>query len=126
MDQHHPEDPTVNVFNIVAITLAGLVVFALSATAGIWVITAIFSLIGALLRVPFSREARADLAALRFLRHPFFMFGPRAPTTKMRDLALRVAQERGVTLPLTTLRSFYRTRRFLNEHSRDWLPPRGW
>lgn len=54
------------------------------------------------------------------------VFGPRAPTAKMEALARRVAQERGVALPLTSLRSFYRTRRFLNEHSRDWLPPRGW
>ncbi|MGK8203214.1 hypothetical protein ACRS8P_27605 [Burkholderia cenocepacia] len=55
-----------------------------------------------------------------------FLFGARAPTPKMEALARRVAQERGVTLPPTTLRSFYRTRRFLNQHSRDWLPPRRW
>ncbi|MBB2981394.1 MULTISPECIES: hypothetical protein [Burkholderiaceae] len=52
-----------------------------------------------------------------------FLFRPRAPPPKMEALARRVAQERGVALPLTTLRSFYRTRRFLNQHSRDWFPP---
>ncbi|HDR8943181.1 TPA: hypothetical protein QDB15_000109 [Burkholderia vietnamiensis] len=111
---------------IVLALIAGAIGVSFLFLAWVWIMTAIFGLVRALLRAPFSHEARADLVALRFLRHPFFIFGPRAPTAKMRDLALRVAQERGIALPLTTLRSFYRTRRFLNEHSRDWLPPRGW
>ncbi|PQV53338.1 hypothetical protein [Paraburkholderia sp. BL21I4N1] len=111
---------------IVLALIAGAIGVSFLFLAWVWVMTAIFGLVRALLRAPFSHEARADLAALRFLRHPFFLFGPRRPTTRMAELAQRVARERGVTLPLTTLRSFYRTRRFLNEHSRDWLPPRGW
>ncbi|WP_416268327.1 hypothetical protein SD235_11835 [Burkholderia cepacia] len=111
---------------IVLALIAGAIGVSFLFQAWVWIMTAIFGLVRALLRTPFSREARADLVALRFLRHRFFIFGPRPPTAKMRDLALRVAQEREVALPLTTLRSFRRTRRFLNEYSRDWLPPRGW
>lgn len=111
---------------IVLALIAGAIGVSFLFLAWVWIMTAIFGLVRALLRAPFSHEARADLAALQFLRHPFFLFGPRRPTTRMVELAQRVARERGVTLPLTTLRSFYRTRRFLNEHSRDWLPPGGW
>lgn len=114
------------VLEIALALVIGAIALSFGFVAFVWLATAIVGLARTLLHAPFSRDARADLLALRFLRHPFFIFGLRAPTAKMRDLALRVAQERGVALPLTTLRSFHRTRRFLNEHSRDWLPPRGW
>jgi hypothetical protein len=39
-------------------------------------------------------------------RHP----GRGTPTARMQALARQVAQERGLVLPATTLRSFYRTR----------------
>lgn len=112
--------------DLIAIVIGGLIAVFFLFLAWVWTMTAIVGLVRTLLHAPFSREARADLATRQFLRHPFFIFGPRAPTPKMKALARRVAQERGVTLPLTTLGSFYRTRRFLNQHSRDWLPPRRW
>ncbi|HDR9033397.1 TPA: hypothetical protein QDB07_000846 [Burkholderia vietnamiensis] len=62
------------------------------------------------------------LALIHLLIH--LIYGPRPPTEKMVILARRVAFERGVELPSDVLRSFHKTRRFLNRYSRDWLPQR--
>lgn len=106
---------------------AGIAGLFLSWFAFAWVVRAIVGLIYALVRAPFSAAARADLMALRFLRHPFFIIlGGHAPTGRMQDLARQVARERGIELPPATLRSFGQTRQFLNDHSRAWLPPSRW
>ncbi|NTX44836.1 hypothetical protein HT749_15625 [Burkholderia cepacia] len=114
------------VLEIAHALVTGAIALSFGFVAFVWLATAIVGLVRALLRAPFSREARADLLALQFLRHPLLAFGPRQPTARMRELALRVAQERGIPLPKATLCSFHRTRRFLNDHSRDWLPTRRW
>ncbi|MFL9996237.1 hypothetical protein PQR34_34590 [Paraburkholderia sediminicola] len=97
------------VFEIALALVAGAIALSLVFVGAVWVLKAIVGLAQAVVRAPFNREARVNLVALRFLRHPFFIVGMRTPTARMQALARQVAQERRLVLPATTLRSFYRT-----------------
>jgi len=62
-------------------------------------------------------RAYAFLSLISRIGDAAFGWLRRRPTPSMRSLALVIAEERGIKLPEQTLRSFSKTREFLNRYA---------